>query len=84
MSDINGLCEIKSSKILELSKNELADFVRKIYSVDDIDNWKVEKKIEHLQEGKVVVLELKIDDLHFRIKNKTRQPISQKVEIIKR
>lgn len=84
MRDINELCEITNSKILELSQRELADFVRKVYSVDDIANWKVEKKIEHLQEGKVAVLELKLCDLHFRIKNKTKQPISQKVEAIKR
>lgn len=63
-----------------------SDVLRNIYNIDDIAKWKVEKKIVHMKTDHIVirVIQLKIHQPEYRLKNNTHLPISQRVEIIKR
>lgn len=61
--------------------------VKNIYSVDDIESWKIEKKIEMMQscsEKRIRVIRLNIEKPVFRLKNATLKTLSQEGEKIKR
>ena len=60
---------VKWEQTLHLEKS-LSNFVRQVYAVDDIKKWKVELKLNAMQEfePKVHVLALDIPDDHFRMK----------------
>lgn len=59
--------------------------VRTIYSIDDIEDWKIDKKLEYMKNGRELVsVDLIIDNPTFRIKDRSGMPISTKVERIKK
>ncbi len=62
----------------EYRPEEYQNIVRAIYAVDDIEQWKIEKKIEYMGIDACRVLEadVKFDDPHFRIKEVTGLPLS--------
>lgn len=68
------------------NKHEFVAFVKGQYAVDDIENWKIEKKLEHMNnyDKNIRILTLDIGDPKFRAKAKNSKPISIKVEAIKK
>jgi hypothetical protein len=68
--DLEKFTTIKMKKVIHLKKS-LPDFMRKMYSMDDIQKWKIELKINAMQDFKPTVLvlgvEFKADK--YRIKN---------------
>lgn len=77
----------KNHKILESRTVEMnLDFIRKIYSCDDIMPWKVEKKIEYMQgrnTTKVRLLRLDMPHPKWRYKASTGNPLSTVGEKLK-
>lgn len=61
--------------------------VKGIYHIDDIESWKIDKKIEYLKlyPAKIIrVIELDIPQPHFRLKNSNNHTILTEGENIKR
>lgn len=67
-----------------------AQIARKIYAVDDIEKWKIEKKIGYMHQNvldnqwRIRVVKLQIDTPRFRRKGATQNTLSQECEEIKR
>ncbi len=61
-----------------LNQEDYENIVRRIYSVDDVEGWKIEKKIEHMGKynPELTLLKLKLNDPQFRIKSLSHMPIS--------
>lgn len=76
------VCKIETKKFDDV---ELPDLIRRIYSVDDIEDWKVEKKIKAIRrsENVIAIITLKIEKPKYRIKAQTALPLSKKVEELK-
>lgn len=73
----------------DLSDFDYTFFTRSIYSVDDIEKWKIEKKIEYMKKSepscrKIRMVELQIDEPNFRLKQTYLSTLSQKCELIKK
>ena len=82
---IRSRYRVEWEKDLQLGAG-LADFVRAIYAVDDIDRWKVELKIDAM-EGfgkKVRVLALELPDPRFRTKELACSYLSVEGESLKK
>lgn len=62
------------------------DFVRAIYAIDDIERWKVELKVDAMEEyeKKVRVLALELPDPRFRAKELARSYLSVEGEHLKK
>lgn len=84
--EISKFVKIKRAETKHLTDDKLPDFIRAVYSVDDIESWKVEKKIEHMRSygNTVEVLFLLIDKPKYRLKGSTSLPLSVKVEELKK
>ncbi len=85
-AEISEFAHIKKTETKHLEEGKLPEFIRAVYSVDDIESWKVEKKIEHMRGfgDMVEVMFLSIDNPRYRLKASTSLPISIKVEEIKK
>jgi hypothetical protein len=68
------------------SNHDFNKIVKDIYEVDDIEGWKIEKKLQYMvgYPNKIRVILLQIGDPCFRKKNINSKAISQKVEEIKK
>lgn len=85
--DLSELAEIQ-----EVIDREYPDFlqfqniVRGVYSVDDIEAWKIEKKLEYMSgyQPKIRILKLKLRNPFYRLKASTHLPLSVRVERIKK
>lgn len=68
------------------SKDEYLNTVRAIYAIDDIEKWKIEKKLEHMEGyvSELVVVDFQMDDPIFKVKSATKKPLSQRGERAKR
>lgn len=77
--------KIINNYTLDLNEN-LRSFVFDVYSSDDIDDWKIEKKLSGFENyGNVItVIELEIANPRFRRKGANNHYISQEVEDIKK
>jgi hypothetical protein len=77
--------KIIASINIKLNKN-LEEFVRKIYAVDDIAEWKVDKKLNYMggTQDMIRVLYIEIPNPRFRKKKLTNRDISTVVEETKR
>ena len=80
--------KIKEIKDLHLNKRDYQFYTRGIYAVDDIEKWKIEKKLEYLTEEKSEAYELRIvtleiDSPEFRLKKVNNKTLSKKCEIAK-
>lgn len=83
--DLGFFGEVLTVKRYVFDETEYERIVRAIYSIDDIDEWKIDKKIEHMPHGtELVALDVKLDDPAFRIKDSTGMLLSTKGERIKR
>lgn len=61
--------------------------VKGIYAIDDIDNWKVDRKAEAMRDRKSYKIRLiyfQPEQARYRIKNKNHKLISQEGEVIKK
>lgn len=82
--EISDEFRIYKSIILNL-EDEFNQFVREIYSIDDIAEWKINKKIEGLKEytGKIKILWIEVINPNFRRKTSTSNDISKNMETFK-
>lgn len=86
MKDIAYFGTIQKFQKYSYQDAEYKNVVKAIYAIDDIDKWKIDKKLEHMQEhkGEIVVVDLKLDFPHFRIKSSSNMPLSKIGERIKK
>lgn len=80
--------DIREVLDFELTKDEYVFYTKGIYSVDDIEKWKIEKKLEHMQVydkglNKLRMVALSLKCPNFRLKDKTNTSLSQQCELIK-
>ena len=64
-------------------------YTRSVYKVDDIERWKIEKKIEYMHKSapevnSIRVVLLNLDRYDFRLKSKNRKTLSSRCELIKK
>lgn len=69
----------------EYRREEYNNLIRKIYAIDDIASWKVDKKIYHLSKypAEIVLFNLKMEP-GYRIKQISNLPLSIKGEEVKK
>lgn len=90
MERLSLVCEIIDVHDFAFNEFNYAQMVRKIYSVDDIEKWKIEKKLEHMhpdgQSGvwPMRVVRLGMDKPRFRRKDSTQNTLSMEGEDLKR
>lgn len=82
--DLGYYGKVESIKKYSYKKEEYANITRAIYAIDDIERWKIEKKLENMPENELVVVGLKIKSPFFRVKASTGKPISRVVERAKK
>jgi hypothetical protein len=81
--DLRMRNDIRHSETIHFrNKDELSSFIMDVYSTDDVDQWKVKKKISELvkYDNKVRYIVAKVENSKFRKKSKTGSPISQWAE----
>lgn len=68
------------------TREQYNNIVRKIYAIDDIDEWKVNKKINYMEpyNTEIISFHITFDDPQFRVKKLSNLPISKKVERVKK
>lgn len=68
------------------SKEEYANIVRAIYAIDDIESWKIEKKLDHMNayNPELTSIQLTLKNADYRIKESTGKPLSREVERAKK
>lgn len=90
MERMSLLCEIVDIHDFAFNEFNYAQMVRKIYAVDDIEKWKIEKKLEHMHPDvksgfwPMRVVRLKMDKPRFRRKASTQNTLSEEGEDLKR
>ena len=87
LSDLSYVANVSDIRKIHFeSKDYLANFVRGVYAVDDIDIWKIDKKINdfYKYEYEVVTFKIEIPFPKYRLKGSTGSPISTRVEHIKK
>ena len=84
MSNVKAVKTIK--KIEFENEIEFENYVKGIYHIDDIENWKIEKKISYMKiySLKICVFEVILDNPKYRKKAINGKPISTVVENIKK
>lgn len=67
-------------------ENDLDSVIKGIYAIDNIEQWKIDKKIQYMKayDRSIRVIMVEIGDPDFREKSINGMPISQEVERIKR
>ena len=84
------VCDVESYKDYSFDAFSYAQMARKIYAVDDIEKWKIEKKIEYMQQNVmddkwvIRVVKLNLNQPRFRRKDSTQNTLSMACEDIKR
>lgn len=84
------VCEVDSYRDYTFDAFNYAQMARKIYAVDDIEKWKIEKKIEYMRQNvtddkwKIRVVKLNLPQPRFRRKDSTQNTLSMECENIKR
>lgn len=65
---------------------EYGNIVRAIYAIDDIEKWKIDKKLKHMNgyTPELFSIDLRITEPDYRVKSATKKPLSRKVERIKK
>lgn len=78
VKDLGYYGNVLSCKTYHFRPYEYKNIVRAIYAIDDIEKWKIEKKLEYMGENAdtVDVVELSFDDPQYRIKGATGLPLS--------
>lgn len=80
---------IKEVKDFHLNRWDYKFYTRGIYAVDDIEKWKIEKKLEYMTANNNDMFELRmvaleIDNPDFRLKESNNKTLSRKGEVIKK
>lgn len=80
--------EVKEVKDYYLSKWEYQFYINGIYAVDDIERWKIDKKLDHMLTPNTEIYQmrmvsLEIEDPRFRLK-KNHKTLSRRCEQIKK
>lgn len=67
-------------------RSEFEDAVWKIYSVDDIADWKVQKKIEYMRKygTQIRFIQFRLAKPYYRLKVNTHLPLSMRLEGVKK
>ena len=81
--------EVTEIRDFDLSDFDYVFYTRGIYHVDDIEKWKIEKKIEYMRKSspncrKIRMVTLLLEEPKFRLKANTNTTLSQQCELIKR
>lgn len=81
--------EVGEVRDYDLSDLDYSFYTRGIYHVDDIEKWKIEKKIDYMRKSapdvrKIRMVTLMLNQPNFRLKAKTQTTLSQQCELIKR
>lgn len=91
VKDLEKLANVVSYKDYVFSDDEYRHIVYSVYSVDDIEQWKVDKKLEYMNLGaaesgthSVRIVNLLLDAPDFRLKDSTKNTLSMRCEKIKR
>lgn len=85
-NELGKMYPLISYQDYEYKEETFSRLVKGVYHIDDIEDWKVQKKIEYMQPtaNKVVrVVKLDVDSPQFRLKAKTSGTLSQVGEYIK-
>lgn len=82
------VANVKEYKDYEFDEFNYAQMVRKIYAVDDIEKWKIEKKIEYMKSShpswKMRKVLLEVDYPSFRMKASNQNTLSERCEVLKK
>ena len=86
--DLKKMENVLGFKDYSFTKQQFEFFIKGVYAVDDIDGWKVEKKIENMVVPtediyKVRILDLKMTRPNFRLKQKNYKTLSRRGEQLK-
>lgn len=81
--------EVTEVRDYDFSDYDYAFYTRGIYHVDDIEKWKIEKKIEYMCKSapdcrKIRMATLLLQEPNFRLKDKTSTTLSKQCELIKK
>ncbi len=70
----------------ELTPHNFKALTKGIYHVDDIENWKIEKKLQMMgctESMKVRMVQLQLEEPSFRLKQTNNKTLSKQCEVIK-
>ena len=83
--DLSMFGDVLSVKKTVYSSEEYKNVVKTIYAIDDIESWKIDKKLEYMAKYKseLISIDLLIDNPDYRIKTKTGLPLSRVGEYVK-
>ena len=86
IKDISVYGIVGNIKKYNYSTGEYDNIVRAVYAIDDIEKWKIEKKVEHMRnyKPKLTVLELSFQNPEYRLKTSTGLLISKNAERVKK
>lgn len=86
VKDLGFFGTVSNVKRFSYRPGEYQNVVRVIYAIDDIERWKIEKKLSYMKNYKpeLVSVDLTIPDPAYRIKGATGLPLSTVGERIKR
>ncbi len=86
VKDLSFFGEVQSVKKYTYRPDEYKNVVRAIYAIDDIEKWKIEKKIDYMEPHgtSIIAVDLSITNPAYRIKTSSGLPLSTVGEGIKR
>ncbi len=86
LNDLSYYGKIISVKEYSYRQTEYNNIVRAIYAIDDIEKWKIEKKIEHMQyfSSNLVAVDIMITNPDLRQKKLNGMPLSRLGERLKK
>lgn len=81
--------EVKEIRDYDFNEWDYKFYTRGIYHVDDIEKWKIEKKIDYMMKSspfshKIRMVSLFLNQPNFRLKDKTATTLSHHCELIKK
>ena len=81
--------EVKEVRDYDFNEWDYKFYTRGIYHVDDIEKWKIEKKIDYMMKSspcshKIRMVSLLLNQPNFRLKDKTANTLSRHCELIKK
>ena len=85
--ELNCLCRVIGESKLEFrSFSNFKEFTEAVYSIDDVDDWKVQFKLSRFRafRPEVYVFDCDLNPHGFRVKKSTGAPICTKIEWIKK
>lgn len=86
LEDLALFGQISGVKQYEFSKVRYENIVRSLYAIDDIEAWKIDKKLEYMKDypKELISFHIIFENPGFRLKQATNLPLSKQVERVKR